>query len=60
MLEMAASAQMRSDFARLTRAAVEAGRSMTPGAAVEFLDAMSRWTGGPVRRAEWREGRMLL
>lgn len=59
-LEMAASAELRADFERLSRAAAERRRTMSPDAAVAFLDFMSRLAPSKLPRPQWRETLMLL
>lgn len=60
LLEMAASAEMRSDFDRLSRASAERRRKLSPDAAVAFLDFMARLAPSKLPRPEWRETVMLL
>lgn len=60
LLEMAASAELRSDFDRLSRASAERRRTLSPDAAVAFLDFMARLVPSKLPRPEWRERLMLL
>ncbi len=60
MLEMAASAELRADFERLSRDSAEHRRTRTPDEAIAFLDFMSRLAPSKLPRPEWRETMMLL
>lgn len=59
-LEMAASAEVRADFDRLSRASAELRRNRTPDAAVAFLGFMARLAPSKLPRPVWRETQMLL
>lgn len=58
--EMAASAELRSDFERLRRAALETGRTMSLDDFVAFLSARARLAPAAAPRPPWLEARMLL
>lgn len=60
LLEMAASAELRADFERLSRDSAERRRTMSPDAAVAFLDFMRRFAPSKLPRPAWRETLMLL
>ena len=60
LLEMAASAELRADFERLSRDSAERRRTRTPDEALAFLDFMARLAPSKLPRPEWRETLMLL
>lgn len=60
LAEMAASAELRGDFDRLSRDGAERRRTRTPDDALAFLGFMARLAPSTLPRPEWREPLMLF